>query len=139
MRDLIKYLETEAEYTGGESRKKIKNWINQIKIMIPELQIPECTMNRPPRHRAENAPAIHGITRQTRPAYGSNQHPRSSWVVIAFVNNVRIKRAYSIEHYGEKQAFRMACVLWWIMKGKLKIYSFKDLPCRPPVPYEIIR
>jgi len=140
MRDLITYLKGEMDTFSGESKEKFKCWIDMINIMFPELEIitDKCPDNFRNKNRGYREGII-GIKPEFREASYSNRSFRSQWTVTYQADLIRVKRNYSITKYGNEQAFKMACVMRYILGGKLQVYSLKGLPCKIPVPYEMIK
>lgn len=125
-------------FGAGASRRRFKCWIDQLEIMFPELKKPAL----PPHNRLrniKNKTGISGVILEVRPPSHSNKKVRSQWTSSYQYNKKRIKHNFSIDKFGNKQAFKMACVMHYIIAGKLRVYSLKNLPCKPPVPYEIIK
>jgi hypothetical protein len=56
-----------------------------------------------------------------------------NWVAIAGPNEQ--KRSFSIHHYGNQKAFKLACRARYDYAGPLRVINAKAMPCKPGVPF----
>lgn len=88
------------------------------------------------RSHKNNSSGIIGVRRVVS---NRNGNVSESWLAYGMLNRKNWKRSFSVQLYGEKKAFLMACDLRHEMHGPLSVLTnLKNLPCRPKVPFEKI-
>jgi hypothetical protein len=59
------------------------------------------------------------------------------WTGYGMRDGERWRKMFSIPLYGEREAFRMACIERYKRHGELRVVGrLSDLPCRIPVPFK---
>ena len=59
-----------------------------------------------------------------------------NWTARYAINGTEYKKHFSVNKYGERKAFQMACKIRHEQCGKLRLINRKLIPCLPKVPYK---
>lgn len=111
------------------------NWIMKLEADYPE-SFHQITNSHLDKGTARSEDII-GINKRHKPSTqkGFNIY----WIARATGEHRILTKAYNIEKYGEKLAFKLACITRYEWCGTLRVINLKKLPCKPPVPYVIIK
>lgn len=73
----------------------------------------------------------------TYPCIGVYKADNRNWVTTVQIDKRSKKTSFSINKYGNKLAFLLACEARFVNNGLLIVINKKALPCKPEVPYVI--
>lgn len=124
----------------GSKNKALKQAIKYRNQLVQELGIEQYLKSeahkRLPRSKhSKNASGIIGVHPCCQIRGNSELH---YWAATFEKDNKRANTKFSVQLYGDKEAFKAACLLRFEYRATLKVYRGSKFPGRIPVPWEYI-
>lgn len=115
------------KHHGGKRHALAAAFLYRAHILKKLNRLEFIDQKRAPTQRGGQSTAIVGVYRAITDGY-------PSWAAAFTIKGKRKRRYYSINKYGEKGAFYLACVKRYAHAGTLIVVDKKALPCRPKMP-----